>query len=66
MSDLPERMVHEAQNNQMIDQHYLPAGALLEEGAKEIERLRAENCRFRSALERYTPDILDEMEADDE
>ena len=32
----------------------------------EYERLRAENCRFRSALERYTPDILDEMEADDE
>jgi len=37
---LPERMVYEAQNNQMIDSHFLEAGNLLNEGADEIKRLR--------------------------
>ena len=38
--NIEEDMVYEAQNNQMIDSGYLEAGALLMEGAAEIERLR--------------------------
>lgn len=36
---LPQRMRNEAQNSQMIDQHYLDAGNLLNAGADCIEEL---------------------------
>ena len=47
---LPERMVYEAQNNQMIDSHFLEAGNLLNEGADEIERLRERVGELEKAL----------------
>ena len=34
----------------------------IEKAADEIERLLAENAELRSALEKYAPDILDEID----
>ena len=48
---LSERLRSEAQNNQMIDQHYLPTGVLMNEAADEIDRLNHQLMLARAALD---------------
>jgi hypothetical protein len=48
--DIVDRLLYEAQNNQMIDQHFTELGHLLEEAAVELRRLRVKEDKFIDSL----------------
>lgn len=56
--DLPEHMVYEAQNNQMIDGGYLDAGVLLNLGAARIKYLVAALEEVAKGMGPYSRDPL--------
>lgn len=50
MSEHSNNLRSIAQNDYMIDQHFLPDGVVLNEAADYIEKLEAENKRLREML----------------
>lgn len=47
MTDIVSKLVYEAQNEWMVDQHYLSTGKLMMDASVEIERLREQVFQLR-------------------
>lgn len=53
MTDIVSKLVCEAQNEHMIDQHYLPTGELMMDASVEIEQLRERETYLEMIIEAF-------------